>query len=61
MKILVKPLVLIDRPYIDVSALEALVTYPKAPRETLVERAYQQLVTGQGVHPDRAKRLLGLP
>lgn len=58
MKITPKPLTVVHRP--DVPAIAALVTDSKAPRAQVVERAYQQLVTRQDIHPDRAKHLLGL-
>ena len=61
MRIIPKPIKLIERPHLKMSALEVLVTLPQIPKERVVARAYQQLVTGQGVHPDRAKQLLGLP
>ena len=60
MRIIPKPIKLIERPHVEMSALEVLVTFPKVPKEQVTARAYQQLVTGQGVHPDRAKQLLGL-
>jgi hypothetical protein len=31
-----------------------------APKEVVMARSYKQLVTSQGVHPERAKELLGL-
>jgi hypothetical protein len=37
-------------------SMKSVVAKPTAPKE----KAYQQLVTRQGVHPDRAKQLLGL-
>jgi hypothetical protein len=41
------------------TSLAALVKSP-VPKELVTARSYEQLVTSQGVHPDRAKRLLGL-
>jgi hypothetical protein len=57
MKKIPKPVRLLNRP--ETPALRAVVETSKAPRERLVERSYQQLVTSQNVDPDRAKRLLG--
>lgn len=56
MKILPKPLTLVPRPGLQMSAFAVLVMKP-VPKE----RAYQQLVTSQNVHPDRAKTLLKVP
>ena len=58
MKIQPKPLTVKHRPH--VSAVAAVVAASTAPREQQVQRVYQQLVTSQDVHPDRAKRLLGM-
>jgi len=57
MKIVTKPIRLIDRPNLPLNAFETLVAAHKPQAKT---RAYQQLVTSQGVHPDRAMALLGL-
>jgi len=58
MKITTKPIRSITRP--ETPAVRAVVASPKVPRAQLVERSYQQLVTVQNVHPERAKELLGL-
>jgi len=59
MKIIPKPLTIKPRP--NTPAMVAVVSASTAPRSQQVGKAYQQLVTSQDVHPDRAKRLLGLP
>ena len=59
MKIIPKPLTVKHRP--NVSAVAAVLAASTAPRFQQVEKVYQQLVTSQDVHPDRAKRLLRLP
>lgn len=58
MKIIVKPITEIKRPNLPVMA--AVVASTTASREEVTHRAYERLVTGQGVHADRAKRLLGI-
>jgi hypothetical protein len=43
-----------------VQASLAKVVPSTVPKVQVTARSYEQLVTRQGVHPDRAKRLLGL-
>lgn len=56
MKIITKPLTVKHRP--DTPAVAAVVAATTAPRTKTARRAYDQLVTGQNVHPERAKSLL---
>ena len=59
MKIITKPIRSITRP--ETPVIRAVVAASKAPRASLVERSYQQLVTVQNVDPERVTELLGLP
>lgn len=48
----IKPLTLVERQHLSAFAVLVMKPVPKV-------RAYEQLVTSQNVHPDRAKALLG--
>lgn len=54
-----KPVTLINHP--QTPALAAVVEATTASKDQLMARSYQQLVTSQGVAPERARQLLGLP
>jgi len=58
MKIIPKPVKDLRRP--ELSVMAAVVASTTAPRAAVTRRAYERLVTAQGVHTDRAKALLGL-
>jgi hypothetical protein len=57
MKVQPKPVKLLNHP--EVPAIAALVP-ASAPKGQVATRSYQQLVTQQGVSPERAKQLLGI-
>jgi len=58
MKITLKPIKFVDRS-IDMSPLAVIVMVPR-DKKAAVARSYEQLVTYQGLDPDRAKSLLGI-
>ena len=55
----IKPIQFVPRKGLAADAVMG-VLLSKAPKDVVLARSYEQLVTRQGVHPDRAKQLLGL-
>lgn len=51
-----KPIRLLRHP--EIPAIQLVVESTTAPKAQLMEQSYQQLVTKQGVPPERAKQLL---